>query len=159
METGYFCDVISLKYVVSGSRTIIVFTACVVIIFKLSWIIIWFTARMIRPRTKKFFTRYLLRGEDREITQLFKKRTEASKPWVTTKVLTDHSHQGFSNFLIDIPLVTKFNFHSCPNESIEYCQHFFLISLNVIMRRVNFLKNMLGFKINFFTKLISAYKI
>ena len=63
------------------------------------------------------------------------------------------THKSGLNFFTRCPhhLVTKFNFHSLPNELIEYGQHFFLVSLKTMMRDVDFV-NVFGFKIKIFSK-------
>ena len=49
--------------------------------------------------------------------------------------------EGFAFFLLDAePLITK------PNKLTEYCRHFFLVSLDVMMRGVDFL-NDFGLKV------------
>ena len=48
-------------------------------------------------------------------------------------------NQSLSYFLLDVKLVTKFNFHSPLNKLIEYCKYFFLVSLDAMMRGVDFL--------------------
>ena len=55
--------------------------------------------------------------------------------------------QNFSNFLLDPSFVTKFNFYSTPNKSIENCRHFFVVSLDGIMRKIVF-----GLKISILTR-------
>ena len=47
--------------------------------------------------------------------------------------------QNFYNLLLDVLFATKFNFHSSTNKLIEYCQHFFLIAVNAMIRGVDFL--------------------
>ena len=45
---------------------------------------------------------------------------ENSKCLYSFSLYNQYLYQGFSNFLLDAPLVTKFNFHSLPNKLIEY---------------------------------------
>ena len=54
------------------------------------------------------------------------------------------------NFLLDAPLVTKFNFHSTPNKFIWYCQRFSL-TLCHDEKGADFM-NIFAFKNFFFTK-------
>ena len=58
---------------------------------------------------------------------------------------------GFINFLLEVYFITKSNFHSSPNKWIKYCQYFFLITLDPMMRGVDFL-NVFSLKIKIFTK-------
>lgn len=54
-------NVMSTKYPVNHSRTIIAFTV-IMAINRLYWITIWFTARVRKPRTRKFFMWYFILG-------------------------------------------------------------------------------------------------
>ena len=43
-------------------------------------------------------------------------------------LLNVYFEQGFSDFLLDELLVTKFHFNSPPNKLIEYCRHHFSLT-------------------------------
>ena len=63
-----------------------------------------------------------------------------------------HTKPAFSNFLLDAPPFNQSEFPFTPDKLIENCPNFVLVSVDTLMRSIDF-KNIFDFKIKFFYKM------